>query len=121
MARLFKPSVISLVSVQGRVTGEWHSVPVAVLERDGEQYLLAVYGDTEWARNLRASGGGRLTRGGRVEHFTAVEVPAEQLPSLVEDYLARFGKLPTVGRTFEELPEPADHPAFRITSTGEDR
>jgi deazaflavin-dependent oxidoreductase (nitroreductase family) len=121
MARLFKPSVVSLLSVPGRVTGQWRSVPVAVLERDGEEYLLAAYGDTEWSRNLRASGAGRLTRRGRVEHFTAVEVPAGQLPSLVEDYLAQFGKLPTVGQTFEELPEPADHPAFRITLAGGDR
>jgi hypothetical protein len=121
MARLFRPSVVSLLSVPGRVTGRWHSVPVAVLERDGEQYLIAAYGDTEWSRNLRASGTARLTRRRRVEQITAVEIPIEQRPPLIEDYLRQFGKLPTVARTFRALPEAADHPTFRISTAGEDR
>jgi deazaflavin-dependent oxidoreductase (nitroreductase family) len=120
MARLFKPQVVSLLAVPGRTTGAWHSTPVAVLEHGGHEYLLAAYGDTEWSRNLRASGAGRLTRRGRVERFTAVEVPAAELPSLVEDYLRQFGKLPSVARTFRALPDPADHPAFRLTGTGTD-
>lgn len=118
MARLFKPQVVSLLSVPGRATGTWRSTPVAVLPHGGHEYLLAAYGDTEWSRNLRASGAGRLTRRGKVEQFTAVEVPAEELPSLVEDYLRQFGELPSVARTFRALPDPADHPAFRITITG---
>jgi hypothetical protein len=121
MARLFRPSVVSLLSVPGRVTGRWHSVPVAVLERDGEQYLIAAYGDTEWSRNLRASGTARLTRRRRAEQITAVEIPIEQRPPLIEDYLRQFGKLPTVARTFRALPEAADHPTFRISTAGEDR
>ena len=120
MARLFKPQVVSLLSVPGRATAEWHSNPVAVLPYDGQEYLLSAYGNTEWSRNLRASGEGRLTRRGRVERFTAEEVPAERLPGLVEEYLRQYGKLPSVARTFEALPDPADHPAFRITVTGRD-
>lgn len=120
MARLFKPQVVSVLAVPGRTTGTWHSTPVAVLTHDGEEYLLAAYGDTEWSRNLRASGTGRLTRRGKVERFTAEEVPAEQLPELVEDYLRQYGDLPTVGRTFQALPDPADHPAFRITVQAEE-
>jgi deazaflavin-dependent oxidoreductase (nitroreductase family) len=115
MARLFKPTVVSLLSVPGRSTGQWRSVPVAVLEHGGQEYLMSAYGDTEWSRNLRVSGAGRLVRGGQVSHFTAEEVPADQLPPLIEDYLRQFGKLPTVARTFRALPEPSDHPTFRIT------
>lgn len=118
MARLFKPQVVSVLSVPGRKTGAWHSTPLAVLGHDGQEYLLAAYGDTEWSRNLRASGAGRLTRHGAVEEFTAQEVPAEELPALVEEYLRQFGGLPNVTRTFDALPDPADHPAFRITVTG---
>jgi len=120
MARLFKPDVVSLLSVPGRTTGRWHSVSVAVLEHDGQQYLMAAYGHTEWSRNLRAAGAGRLTRRGRVENFSATEVPPEALPPLIDDYLAQFGKLPTVARTFAALPDPADHPTFRITVAGQD-
>jgi deazaflavin-dependent oxidoreductase (nitroreductase family) len=120
MARLFKPSVVCLLSVPGRTTGEWRSNPVVVLEHDGERYLVGAYGHTEWSRNLRAAGRGRLTKQGRTEAFAAVEVPVEQVPPLLDAYLQQFGKLPTVGRTFRALPEPADHPTFRITNTAND-
>ena len=117
MARLFRPSLVCLLSVRGRNTDQWRSHSLVVLEHEGQRYLLAAYGHTEWSRNLRAAGTGRLTRRGQVEEFTAVEVPVQQRPRLIEAYLRQFGKLPTVGRTFRELPDPADHPTFRITST----
>jgi deazaflavin-dependent oxidoreductase (nitroreductase family) len=115
MARLFRPSVVNLLSVRGRTSGEWRTAPVAVLEHGGQEYLIGAYGHTEWSRNLRAAGSGRLTRRGRVEEFTAVEVPADRRPPLIEAYLAQYGGLPTVARTFRALPDPADHPTFQIT------
>jgi deazaflavin-dependent oxidoreductase (nitroreductase family) len=116
MARLFKPSVVGLLSVPGRTTGKWRSNPVVVLEHDGQRYLVGAYGHTEWSRNLRAARRGRLAKQGRVEEFTAEEVPTDQLAPLIELYLEEFGKFPTVGSTFKSLPDPADHPTFRITS-----
>ena len=115
MARLFRPSTVRLLSVPGRTTGRWRSVPVVVLEHDGHRYLVAAYGDTEWSRNLRAAGIGRLGGRGPVEEFTTTEVPTEQRPTLISAYLQQFGKLPTVASTFRALPDPADHPTFRIT------
>jgi deazaflavin-dependent oxidoreductase (nitroreductase family) len=117
MARLFRPSVVSMLAVPGRRTGVLRSVPVAVLKHDGDEYLISAFGDTEWSRNLRSSGGGRLARCGDVDQFTAVEVPVERRSALIAAYLNEFGKLPSVARTFRALPDAADHPAFRITST----
>ena len=79
-----------------------------------ERYLVAAAGRTEWSRNLRATGSGRLTRKGHTEEFDVVEVPVAERPPLIEAYLAKFGRYPTVGTTFRQLPDPADHPAFRI-------
>ncbi len=121
MARLFKPSVVCLLSVPGRTSGRWRSNPVVVLEHDDQRYLMGAYGHTEWSRNLRTTGHGRLTKQGRVEEFTAQEVPTAQLPPLIEVYLKEFGTLPTVGSTFKSLPDPADHPTFRITSLAQQR
>jgi deazaflavin-dependent oxidoreductase (nitroreductase family) len=121
MARLFRPEVISLLSVRGRTTGLWRSVPVAVLDVDGQPYLVSAYGDTEWSRNLRAAGTGSLTRRGHVEGFTAVEVPTGEVGPLIEDYLRQFGRLPTVARTFRLLPDPCDHPTFRLSFNSIDR
>src|SRR5450759_1173558 len=97
MAAIFRPSVVWQLSVRGRRTGRWHTVPVAVLDHDRERYLLAPRGETDWALNLRASGTGR--------------------PGLIEAYLARYASMPTVARTFRALPDPADHPVFQITGS----
>jgi F420H(2)-dependent quinone reductase len=83
MARLFQPAVVSRLSVPGRSTGRWRFANVAVLDHEGAEYLMSAYGNSEWSRNLRASGSGRLTRRGKVEHFTAVEVPTSQVPPLM--------------------------------------
>jgi F420H(2)-dependent quinone reductase len=114
MARLFRPSTVRLLSVPGRISGRWRSVPVVVLEYGGHRYLIAAYGNTEWSRNLHVAGNGRLSGRGRVEEFTTTEVPAEQRPPLIDAYLQQFGTLPTVASTFRALPDPADHPTFRI-------
>jgi deazaflavin-dependent oxidoreductase (nitroreductase family) len=115
MARLFKPAVVSMLSVPGRRTGQWHSSAVAVLSHDGQDFLLSAYGNTEWSRNLRAAGTARLSRHGRTEDIEVEEVPAEQIPPLMEQYLRQFGKMPNVAKTFAMLPTPGDHPTFRIT------
>ena len=114
MAKVFARSVLSTLAVRGRTTGQWRKVPVAVLEHGNERYLVAAAGRTEWSRNLRATGSGRLTRKGHTEEFDVVEVPVGERPPLIEAYLAKFGRYPTVGTTFRQLPDPADHPAFRI-------
>jgi deazaflavin-dependent oxidoreductase (nitroreductase family) len=106
---LFRPSIVCLLSVRGRRTGQWRSTSIAVLEYDGQRFLVAAYGDTEWSRNLHAADSGRLSRHGWVEEFRAVEVPVEQRAPLIEAYPHEFGGLPTVGRTFRALPNPADH------------
>jgi hypothetical protein len=115
MARLFLASSVCRLSVRGRTTGRWRSLSVAVLEHDGQRYLLAASGDSEGSRNLRGAGGGRLTRHGRVEEFTAAGVSAEPRPPLIEADLRGFGKLPTVARTCRAPRAPGDHAIFRST------
>lgn len=114
MARLFKPDVVSMLSVPGRRSGQWRSSAVAVLSSGGQDFLLSAYGHTDWSRNLRAAGIGRLTHRGRTDAITVEEVPAEQVPPLMTEYLRQFGKLPNVAKTFATLPDAGDHPTFRI-------
>jgi deazaflavin-dependent oxidoreductase (nitroreductase family) len=115
-----------VLEVQGRKSGEWRQTPVNPLDFDGERYLVSPRGNSQWVRNMRASGGGRLVRGRRVEEFTAVEVPEAERPDLLRAYLVKWKW--EVGAFFggvgpdssdEELRRiAADHPAFRITSRG---
>lgn len=115
IAPLFQRSVLSKLSVQGRRTGQWHTTPVAVLEHDGRRYLVSYRGESHWARNIRVSGQGRLLGKGQTEDIAVVEVPVAERPPLLELYGERFGKFPTVGKVLSQLPDPADHPIFRIT------
>ena len=110
---LMKLGFVPTLAVRGRKSGEWRTVPVNVLEADGTRYLVAPRGDTQWARNLRASGRGELRTRRGVEPFTAVEVsdPGEKAP-LIEAYLEKWGT--QVKSQFRELPDPAEHPVFRL-------
>src|SRR5439155_10058835 len=49
-----------VLEVRGRSSGLARRTPVNLLTLDGERYLVAPRGDTQWARNLRVSGEGRL-------------------------------------------------------------
>ncbi|GAA3879736.1 nitroreductase family deazaflavin-dependent oxidoreductase [Streptomyces lacrimifluminis] len=113
------------LSVLGRKSGEWRQVPVNPLPYEGGPYLVSARGHSEWVRNMRAAGGGRLKVGRRVQEFTAVELPDAEKPVVLRTYLKKWGW--EVGRFFgdvdanstdEELLAAAPkHPVFRITVT----
>lgn len=80
-----------ILAVPGRCTGRIQRVPVNVLRLGEQRYLVAVRGNTQWVRNVRAAGGAELLLGRRVERVVLAEVPvAERVPAL-RAYLARWG------------------------------
>jgi deazaflavin-dependent oxidoreductase (nitroreductase family) len=113
-----------VLEVKGRKSGEWRRTPVNLLTHEGGRYLVSPRGHTQWVRNMRASGGGRLVLGGKVEEFSATEVGEDEKPPLLRAYLEKwkwevgafFGGIGP-DATDEELRRIGpDHPAFRITS-----
>src|SRR5262249_13059531 len=76
--------------VRGRTTGEWRTTPVNLLTIDGEQFLVAPRGLTQWVRNLRVAGTGELRVGRRTETFTAAEVAAPDKVPILRAYLKRW-------------------------------
>ena len=110
--------------VRGRKTGEWRSVPVNLLTVDGQRYLVAPRGHTQWVRNLRVAGEGELRVGRRVEAFHAIEVADDDKVDILRPYLKRwkaevgvfFGGV-SAKSSDEELRRIApDHPVFRLTN-----
>jgi deazaflavin-dependent oxidoreductase (nitroreductase family) len=111
-----------VLEVRGRKSGEWRQTPVNPLRIGSERYLVAPRGHTQWVRNMRASGGGRLVGRGSVEEFSATEVPEAERPPILRAYLEKWKW--EVGTFFdgvgpdspeEELQRIApDHPIFRI-------
>jgi deazaflavin-dependent oxidoreductase (nitroreductase family) len=111
-----------ILAVRGRKSGQWRTVPVNLLEHQGGRYLVAPRGDTEWARNLRASGEGELRLGSKCEVFHALELRDDEKRPILRAYIERWWF--EVGRFFElsgpsapdaELDHIApQHPVFRI-------
>jgi deazaflavin-dependent oxidoreductase (nitroreductase family) len=111
-----------VLEVPGRKTGEPRRTPVNPMTFEGRRYLVAPRGHTQWVRNLRASGSGRLLLGRRAEQFSAVELADDEKPPLLREYLKKWKW--EVGQFFggvgpdasdEELRRIApDHPVFRI-------
>ena len=90
-----------LLGVRGRTTGEWRETPVNPLRVAGERYLVAPRGQTQWVRNLRVAGEGRLRRGRTIEEFTAVELSDGDKPPILREYLRVWAW--EVGRFFENV------------------
>ncbi|HZR83949.1 MAG TPA: nitroreductase family deazaflavin-dependent oxidoreductase [Candidatus Binatia bacterium] len=113
-----------ILAVRGRKSGEWRTVPVNLLEHGGARYLVAPRGETQWVRNLRASGEGELRVGGRRERFRALEIADADKPPVLRSYLERWAFevkvfFEGVGATApeSELRRIAhDYPVFRIES-----
>jgi len=76
--------------VRGRRSGEWRTTPVNLLVVDGQRYLVAPRGQTQWVRNIRVAGGGELRLGRRIEPFRAVELPDGDKPVILRRYLKRW-------------------------------
>jgi deazaflavin-dependent oxidoreductase (nitroreductase family) len=112
-----------ILEVRGRKSGEWRRTPVNLLVFEGERYLVAPRGETQWVRNMRVSGGGRLLLGRRTEEFRATELPDVQRPALLRAYLKKWKW--EVGQFFGGVgPEASDeelrriapeHPVFKIS------
>ena len=109
------------LTVRGRKSGEPRTTPVNPLEFEGDTYLVAPRGTTQWVRNLRAVKEGQLKLGRRTHRFRGEEVAdADKLP-ILQAYLDKWAW--EVG-TFFELPKDPSaeqvreiahlHPIFRV-------
>lgn len=113
-----------VLSVQGRKSGQWRSVPVNPLTLGGQRYLVAPRGETEWVRNIRVSRTARLTLGGKTETVRVEEVADLDKAPILRAYLQVWAL--EVGRFFRGVGADASdaelvriathHPVFRILS-----
>ena len=111
-----------MLRVRGRTSGEWRTVPVNVLTHDGQRYLVAPRGETQWVKNIRAAGAAELQLGRKIEAVSVVELTNDEKPALLRAYLKRWKA--EVGVFFDgvsaDSPEDElgriapDHPVFRI-------
>ena len=115
-----------VLEVRGRKTGQLRRVPVNLLQHNGELYLVAPRGETEWVRNVRADGGRlSLILGRRRQEMVAAEIEDEDKVPILRDYLRRWKA--EVGVFFDGVgPDSSDsdiagiagrHPVFQLAHT----
>ena len=114
------PPQTYLLTVRGRKSGHPYSTPVTLVEKDGQRWLVAPYGEVGWVRNARAAKQVTLTRGRRSETVSILELSAGAAAPVLQKYLAQ---VPIVRPFFDVAPksslrdfvaEASRHPVFRI-------
>ena len=112
-----------LLSIPGRKSGKIHTIPVRLIQKDGQRWLVAPYGQVNWVLNARAAGQVTLSPGRTPETVTIVELDPNESAPVLKEYLKQ---VPTVKPYFDVTPEsPLDafeaeaprHPVFRIVSS----
>jgi hypothetical protein len=111
------------LEVAGRNSGRTISLPLVLVNHQGERYLVSMLGeDVNWVRNVRAAGGRAVLRHGRSKPVRLVELD----PALSAPILRRYLDLAPGARPHmpvdrsapdEKFVAIADrYPVFRVTS-----
>jgi hypothetical protein len=110
VARAAKIGGSVTLTVAKRGGGPPLKVPVILAQVDGATYLVSTRGEAQWVRHLRAANGRGELQG--IGAFSCVELPTEERPPVIDAYRTTAGKV--VDKYFAQLPDPADHPVFRV-------
>jgi deazaflavin-dependent oxidoreductase (nitroreductase family) len=114
------PKHLHLLSVPGRRTGRLYRTPVSLVERGGQRWLVAPYGERNWVQNARATGSVELRRGRLRERVHVEEVPVPERAPILQAYLRQ---VPFTREFFHAArgdpveafaAEAHEHPVFRV-------
>ena len=106
---LIRPGPVETLVVVKRATKQPQKVPVTPLEVDGVKYLVSAYGQTQWAKNVRANPNIKLSG----VDYVAAETPVGARKPILDAYKAKVGR--AVEKPFRQLPDETDHPVFALT------
>ena len=79
-----------LLEVRGRKSGKLYSTPVDLLELNGNPYLVAPRGRTQWVRNAEATREITLKKGSSRTTFHLRPIPDAEKPPILKAYLDNF-------------------------------
>ena len=109
----------TMLIVPGRRSGQMRVTPLGrPFEHGGHRYLVSGRGQTQWVRNLRAAGRCQLRAHGVTAAYRVTEVEADERDEVVAAYRQALGR--SVDGYFREIPNPADHPVFRLEPASRD-
>jgi deazaflavin-dependent oxidoreductase (nitroreductase family) len=111
-----------LLTTTGRKSGQPRTTPVALIDLDGERWLVPSYGNVGWVHNVRAWPRVVLQRGKRAKSLRAEPVDAARAGPVLKVYVRR---VPVTAPYFDaRRSDPADgfvaeadrHPVFRLVA-----
>ena len=88
----------ALLTVRGRSSGVDRTTPVAVVAIGGRRWVIATFGDVNWARNLRAAGVATLTVNRRAEAVAARELSHAEATDFFRNTLTPYVASVPMGR-----------------------
>jgi hypothetical protein len=120
------PGGTAQLQVKGRRSGKIRKNAVTWVDHEGQRYLVAPRGTTEWVRNALADGGRAVLKHGKSETVRLEEIPVEQRAAVIKPYLKKtamatkreFGLDPEAPMEEFERIAP-EHPVFRIVPAAE--
>ena len=89
-----------LITVRGRKSGLPRTTPVTVCEYRGRRGLISPFGESNWVRNLRATGTATIRFGRRREEVRAVELDHDQAAGFVRDVISPVAQRSRLGNWF---------------------
>ena len=87
----------ALITVRGRKSGLPRTTPVALVELQGKRWVIGTFGETNWVRNLRASGEATLSMGRRQEQVKASELTTDERTAFFRDVIGPYVQRLPVG------------------------
>ena len=121
LGKILNPIAVALgrktvLLVRGRKSGKLLKVPMdPPFEWNGTRYLVSPRGETQWARNLRVAGEADLRTRRGLQHVRVVEIRGAERDAVVKTYASTITC--HCQQYMKQLPDPADHPCFRIEPT----
>ena len=123
------PSDAVTLEIVGRRSGKKRRTPVVRIEHDGAGYVVALAGESQWVRNVRAADGAAVIKRRGSEQVRLVELPVAERPSVIAAYMNRGGKFRAkeaefyfgldADSTAEDILAIASHyPVFRVDRPG---
>jgi len=116
------PKSSHLLTTTGRRSGETRTTPVTLVDRDGNRWLVAPYGDVGWVHNVHADNTVSLKRGGHTSKYRAIGVPPEIAGPVLQQYVrevpitASFFDASADDPASDFVAEATRHPVFRLTT-----
>lgn len=87
------PSYVITIEVRGRRTGRRRRTTVVQVNHEGQAFVVALAGQAQWVRNVRAAQGRVLIRRHRdARAARLVEVPVPERAEVIRAYLLRPGR-----------------------------